>query len=84
MFITIYPDRYGKIVGVFVSTGGIASGVETTCLSCLPIFAHFGLIYVPLGYASTKMFDEVIRGGSPWGNICIFIKLNRLESIFNF
>ncbi|KAJ1726458.1 hypothetical protein LPJ72_006332, partial [Coemansia sp. Benny D160-2] len=42
---------------------------EVTVLSSLPILAHHGMIYVPLGYPSAHLFDnsEVV-GGSPWGS----------------
>jgi NAD(P)H dehydrogenase (quinone) len=61
---------WGKYVGVFVSTGTLGGGQESTVLASLSTFAHHGLIYVPLGYA--KAFPEMadlteIHGGSPWG-----------------
>ncbi|KAI9187785.1 hypothetical protein H9P43_002176 [Blastocladiella emersonii ATCC 22665] len=58
----------GKPVGTFFSTASQHGGQETTALTALPFFAHHGLIYVPLGFANTHLFDvsEVV-GGSAWG-----------------
>jgi len=61
---------WGKYVGVFVSTGTLGGGQESTALACMSTFAHHGLIYVPLGYktASAQLMDiSEVRGGSPWG-----------------
>ncbi|KAI9845815.1 MAG: flavodoxin-like fold protein [Sclerophora amabilis] len=61
---------HGKYVGVFVSTGTLGGGQETTALSCLSTFVHHGMTYVPLGYKETFaiMSDmNQVRGGSPWG-----------------
>lgn len=61
---------YGKPAGVFVSTGTPGGGQEVTVRNYLSIFAHHGLIYVPLGYSAAfgeiTTLDEV-HGGSPWG-----------------
>ncbi|KAJ1757788.1 hypothetical protein LPJ62_001366 [Coemansia sp. RSA 2167] len=58
----------GKPAGFFFSTASQHGGQEVTVLSSLPILAHHGIIYVPLGYANAHLFDnsEVV-GGSPWG-----------------
>ncbi|KAJ2519487.1 hypothetical protein H4217_002655 [Coemansia sp. RSA 1939] len=60
---------YGKPIGFFFSTGSQHGGQEATIFSSLPIVAHHGMIYVPLGYPSAHMFDnsEVV-GGSAWGS----------------
>jgi NAD(P)H dehydrogenase (quinone) len=43
---------HGKFAGVFVSTGGLGGGQEATVISCLSTFAHHGISFVPLGYAT--------------------------------
>ena len=61
---------WGKYVGIFVSTGGLGGGQESTAIALMSTFTHHGLIYVPLGYktggAILTDVDEV-HGGSPWG-----------------
>jgi NAD(P)H dehydrogenase (quinone) len=61
---------YGKYAGVFISTASQGGGQESTALATMSTFAHHGICYVPLGYATafailTNM--EEVRGGSPWG-----------------
>ncbi|KAL0573024.1 hypothetical protein V5O48_008935 [Marasmius crinis-equi] len=60
----------GKYVGVFISTGGLGGGQESTAVAAMSTFAHHGLVYVPLGYSQT--FPQLTNlteahGGSPWG-----------------
>lgn len=60
----------GKYVGLFVSTGTMGGGQESTCLAAMSTLAHHGMIYVPLGYKSTfAIFADLseVRGGSPFG-----------------
>lgn len=61
---------YGKYAGVFVSTGTLGGGQETTILQSVGTMAHHGINYVPIGYKHTmsliSRLDEV-HGGSPWG-----------------
>jgi len=60
----------GKHVGVFISTGTMGGGQESTAMACMSTFAHHGLIFVPLGYkhAFPILADlSEVRGGSPWG-----------------
>ncbi|KAI0311176.1 1,4-benzoquinone reductase [Amylostereum chailletii] len=61
---------FGKYAGVFVSTAALGGGQETTALSTLSTFAHHGITFVPLGYATTfaqlSNLSEV-HGGSAWG-----------------
>lgn len=58
----------GKPAGVFVSTGTLGGGQETTAISTLSTLAHHGIIYVPLGYAHPRQGDiSEVHGGSPWG-----------------
>ncbi|EDK45134.1 flavodoxin-like fold protein [Lodderomyces elongisporus] len=61
---------YGKIAGIFVSTGTQGGGQETTALNALSVLVHHGIIYVPLGYAKAFALQsnlEEIHGGSPYG-----------------
>ncbi|OJJ47919.1 hypothetical protein ASPZODRAFT_94930 [Penicilliopsis zonata CBS 506.65] len=61
---------WGKYAGVFVSTGTLGGGQESTVIASMSTLAHHGFIYVPLGYKTT--FAQLanlseIHGGSPWG-----------------
>ena len=61
---------HGKPAGVFVSTGSLGGGQETTVINALSVLVHHGMIFVPLGYA--KAFGQLsnlteAHGGSPWG-----------------
>jgi NAD(P)H dehydrogenase (quinone) len=61
---------WGKYAGVFVSSGTMGGGQESTAVAAMSTLAHHGIIYVPLGYKT--VFDIVadfseIRGGGPWG-----------------
>ena len=40
---------YGKYAGVFISTGTLGGGQESTALATMSTFVHHGIIYVPLG-----------------------------------
>lgn len=58
-----------KPAGVFISTG-TGGGRETTVVSILSTLTHHGMIYIPLGTATT--FAELtdlseVHGSSPWG-----------------
>jgi len=60
----------GKYVGLFISTGTLGGGQESTAIAALSTLAHHGVIYVPLGYAHAfpLMSDlSEVHGGSPWG-----------------
>ncbi|KAK7531023.1 flavoprotein-like protein [Phyllosticta citricarpa] len=61
---------WGKYAGLFVSTGTLGGGQETTAISAMSTLVHHGMIYVPLGYKTVFPYmanvDEV-RGGSAWG-----------------
>lgn len=58
----------GKPAGVFVSTGTLGGGQETTVISTLSTLVHQGMIYVPLGYAHPgQANNDEVHGGSPWG-----------------
>ncbi|KAJ4287956.1 flavodoxin-like fold protein [Kalmusia sp. IMI 367209] len=47
---------HGKYAGLFVSTGGLGGGQESTAIAALSTLVHQGIIYVPFGYA--KAFGE--------------------------
>jgi len=60
----------GKYASVFIATGSLGGGQESTAIAAMSTFAHHGIIYVPLGYSTT--FDilsnlQEVHGGSPWG-----------------
>ncbi|KAI5809308.1 putative protoplast secreted protein 2 precursor [Pyronema omphalodes] len=60
----------GKYAGVFISTGTLGGGQESTAMNAMSTFVHHGMIFVPLGYkhAFPLLADlSEIRGGSPWG-----------------
>lgn len=59
----------GKPTSIFVSTGTLGGGQETTAFTALGNFVHHGMVYVPPGYtAGAKLFSlDEVRGGSPWG-----------------
>jgi len=60
----------GKYAGLFISTGTLGGGQESTAIAAMSTLSHHGFIYVPLGYKNTfaqmSNLNEV-HGGSPWG-----------------
>ncbi|KAH7321422.1 minor allergen Alt a 7 [Stachybotrys elegans] len=61
---------WGKMAGLFISTGTLGGGQESTALAAMSTLTHHGIIYVPFGY--TKAFAQMsdlseVHGGSPWG-----------------
>ncbi|CAF2962103.1 unnamed protein product [Rotaria sp. Silwood2] len=57
----------GKPAGVFFSTATLGGGQETTALSCVPFFAHLGMLFVSLGYRNKSLMNlDEIHGGSPY------------------
>ncbi|EDP55623.1 Minor allergen Alt a 7 [Aspergillus fumigatus] len=61
---------WGKYAGLFVSTGTLGGGQESTAIAAMSTLAHHGFIYVPLGYKTVfPMLAnlEEIHGGSAWG-----------------
>lgn len=61
---------WGKYAGIFVSTGTMGGGQESTAIAAMSTLTHHGIVYVPFGYA--KAFDKMsnmteVHGGSPWG-----------------
>ncbi|KAL1884738.1 flavodoxin-like fold protein [Paecilomyces lecythidis] len=61
---------WGKYAGLFVSTGTLGGGQESTAIASMSTLAHHGFLYVPLGYktafAQLANLNE-IHGGSAWG-----------------
>lgn len=58
------------MAGLFISTGTLGGGQESTAIAAMSTLAHHGVIYVPFGYA--KAFPQMsdlseVHGGSPWG-----------------
>jgi multimeric flavodoxin WrbA len=41
---------WGKYAGVFISTGTMGGGQESTAIASMSTLVHHGFIYVPLGY----------------------------------
>ncbi|GEQ72309.1 hypothetical protein JCM33374_g5996 [Metschnikowia sp. JCM 33374] len=61
-------DLRGKPAGVFVSTGTLGGGQETTVISTLSTLVHHGMIFVPLGYAHPcQRRNDEVHGRSAWG-----------------
>ncbi|KAF3393724.1 Minor allergen Alt a 7 [Talaromyces pinophilus] len=61
---------WGKYAGLFVSTGTLGGGQESTCIAAMSTLAHHGFIYVPLGYKTVfPMLANLneVHGGSAWG-----------------
>ena len=58
----------GKATGMFVSTGSIHGGQETTILSSLAPLLHLGMVFVGVRYSTNPqiMTTEGV-GGSPYG-----------------
>ncbi|MEF8940111.1 MAG: NAD(P)H:quinone oxidoreductase [Salinivenus sp.] len=58
----------GKATGMFVSTGSIHGGQETTILSSLAPLIHLGMIFVGVRYSENpQMMTTEGLGGSPYG-----------------
>lgn len=61
---------WGKYAGLFISTGTLGGGQESTAIAAMSTLTHHGLVYVPLGYKHTfALLSDLseVRGGSPWG-----------------
>lgn len=58
-----------RFVGTFFSTGALGAGQETTAFTCLPFFAHMGMIYVTFGGGKFKGAGDnsQVHGGSAYG-----------------
>ena len=61
-----------KFVGTFFSSSSIGQGQESTTFTCLPFFAHMGMLYVPIGSKHRLLQDNsMVHGGSAFGSGCI-------------
>ena len=56
----------GKPAGVFVSTGSLHGGQETTILTLMAPLLHLGMILVGVPYSVKELFSTK-GGGSPYG-----------------
>ncbi len=56
----------GKPAGVFVSTGSLHGGQETTCLTMMAPLLHLGFVVVGVPYSNQELFTTT-GGGSPYG-----------------
>ena len=56
----------GKPAGVFVSTGSLHGGQETTILTMMAPLLHLGMILVGVPYSTQELFTTQ-GGGSPYG-----------------
>ena len=56
----------GKPAGVFVSTGSLHGGQETTALTLMAPLLHLGMIVVGVPYSTQELFTTQ-GGGSPYG-----------------
>lgn len=56
----------GKPAGVFVSTGSMHGGQETTALTLMAPLLHLGMVIVGLPYSNQELFTTT-GGGSPYG-----------------
>lgn len=60
----------GKYAGLFVSSGTLGGGQESTAIASMSTLTHHGFVFVPLGYKNTFPLManlEEVHGGSPWG-----------------
>ena len=56
----------GKPAGVFVSTGSLHGGQETTSLTLMAPLLHLGFVLVGVPYSTPELFTTT-GGGSPYG-----------------
>lgn len=56
----------GKPAGVFVSTGSLHGGQETTILTLAAPLIHLGMVFVGVPYSTQELFVTQ-GGGSPYG-----------------
>jgi NAD(P)H dehydrogenase (quinone) len=56
----------GKPAGVFVSTGSLHGGQETTILTTMAPLLHLGMVLVGVPYSTQELFTTQ-GGGSPYG-----------------
>lgn len=59
----------GKPGAIFFSTANQAGGQESVAISAVKFFTHQGMVFVPLGYRDSNLFNNSeVHGGSPWGS----------------
>jgi len=61
---------HGKYFGMFITTGTLGGGQESTAIAAMSSWVHQGMIFVPLGYknAFPLLADlSEVRGGSAFG-----------------
>lgn len=78
---------WGKYAGLFITTGGLGGGQESTALATMSTLAHHGFIYVPLGYKTTLAPQgnlQEAHGGSPWGAGALAVSVQEKLSVFFF
>uniref|UniRef100_A0A7S3A400 Flavodoxin-like domain-containing protein n=2 Tax=Rhodosorus marinus TaxID=101924 RepID=A0A7S3A400_9RHOD len=61
----------GKAAGVFTSSPCQGAGSEATALSLITLFAHHGMMFVPLPAAGHSRDRHQIESMSPFGSNCI-------------
>lgn len=62
----------GKFAAFFDGTATLGGGQETTAMTNMGHFVHHGMIYIPLGYGDSSLFNLTeVHGGSPWGAGCL-------------
>ncbi|ODV80015.1 flavo protein WrbA [Suhomyces tanzawaensis NRRL Y-17324] len=61
---------HGKPAGIFVSTGTVGGGQESTVRTLLSTLVHHGMPYVPLGYVNSPgLFDmSEVHSGTSYGS----------------
>src|SRR4030095_4711708 len=69
----------GKPAGVFVSTGSLHGGQETTILTLMAPLLHLGMILVGVPYSTQELFTTQ-GGGSPYGPGHVAVHDNKRES----
>jgi len=58
----------GKPAGMFVATSQQGGGQETTAWALLPVLAHHGMLFVPMGYSTPSAMNTAeAHGGSAYG-----------------
>ncbi len=73
-------------MGTFFSTGSPGAGQETTAFTCIPFFAHMGMLYVTMGTKTPKLGDlSEVHGGSAYGaGKYFFLLINFLFNLMKF
>jgi NAD(P)H dehydrogenase (quinone) len=64
---------HGKPAGLFISTGSLGGGQESTAIASLSTLTHHGMNFVPLGYA--RAFDKLTNLSEIHGGECLYALL---------